>query len=363
MRYTELDGLRGLAALSVFFSHFIGVFPFTSMAFKKISYSPIHLLWNGEGAVFLFFLLSGFVLTLPYVKQKNKLRLFDFYVKRVFRIYPAFLSAIVFSIMIKSFFFQAEGMKSFSNWINEFWKWNFNDLVLSDYFNTLVLIGKEFDVKLFNPVIGTLRTEMIISFFLPFMIFIAFRLKFMLNLIVMIILFTLDKDIWGVFYLGIIIAFYKDTIFYHLFKLNSKMILLLLVIASILYTSRFSLMGGIGGYSKISFLLTVIGCLLFLLVAIKPGKLNNLLNTKVVQFLGRISYSLYLVHFPILLFISSIVSNRFILLFSFPIILLFSLSTTLIVSFFFYKYIEKPFIQYGKNITSNFRLFFGRRVN
>ena len=98
MRYTELDGLRGIAALSVYFSHLIGVFNFDSTLFDSISNSPLHIVWHGEGAVNLFFLLSGFVLTLPYIKYRDKLNLVPFYIKRVFRIYPAFILAILFSI-------------------------------------------------------------------------------------------------------------------------------------------------------------------------------------------------------------------------------------------------------------------------
>lgn len=352
MRYTELDGLRGLAALSVFVSHFIGVFSVTSLTLKKISNTPIHLLWNGEGAVFLFFLLSGFVLTLPYVRQKDKLNLFPFYVKRIFRIYPAFFFAFILSIILKSYLFNENGMIHFSDWINEFWKWNIHELSFSDFFNTLILVGKDFNSKLFIPVIGTLRTEMIISFFLPFMIFIALRLKLILNILVLILLFAFDKDIWGVFYIGIIIAFYNDKIIYYLNQLNSYIVLLLLVVASILYTSRFSLMGGIITYNKMSFLFTVVGCVLFLLFSIVPGRLNSILNTKMVQFLGRISYSLYLVHFPILLFTCSIVSNRYLLQLSIPIILIISLSFTILISLLTYNYIEIPLIRIGKNIAN-----------
>ena len=65
MRYTELDGLRRIAALSVYFSHLIGVFLINSFVFDYLSNSPFHILWHGESAVKLFFLLSGFVLTFP----------------------------------------------------------------------------------------------------------------------------------------------------------------------------------------------------------------------------------------------------------------------------------------------------------
>jgi len=53
-RITELDGLRGLASLTVYFSHLLGIFNFKSKIFDEISNSPIHLLWDGESAVKLF---------------------------------------------------------------------------------------------------------------------------------------------------------------------------------------------------------------------------------------------------------------------------------------------------------------------
>lgn len=67
MRFHELDGLRGLAALTVFASHLVGSFNFHSNSFAIINNSPLHIFWHGEGAVHLFFILSGFVLTLIYI--------------------------------------------------------------------------------------------------------------------------------------------------------------------------------------------------------------------------------------------------------------------------------------------------------
>ncbi|MFT5251283.1 MAG: peptidoglycan/LPS O-acetylase OafA/YrhL [Flavobacteriales bacterium] len=52
MRYSELDGLRGVAALSVYFSHLFGVFIVNSSLF--LSNSPFHIFWQGEWAVTLF---------------------------------------------------------------------------------------------------------------------------------------------------------------------------------------------------------------------------------------------------------------------------------------------------------------------
>lgn len=61
--YPELDGLRGLAALMVFFSHAMGLL-YPTPLITYLQSSPFRILWDGAAAVDFFFVLSGFVLTL-----------------------------------------------------------------------------------------------------------------------------------------------------------------------------------------------------------------------------------------------------------------------------------------------------------
>ncbi len=66
-RIAWLEGLRGLAAVQVLLLHLAGAFwlPLVEGAAR----SPLYLLYDGETAVHLFFLLSGAVLTLGFAKQ------------------------------------------------------------------------------------------------------------------------------------------------------------------------------------------------------------------------------------------------------------------------------------------------------
>jgi peptidoglycan/LPS O-acetylase OafA/YrhL len=345
MRYKELDGLRGIAALSVYFSHLIGVFVINSSLFDYLSNSPLHILWHGEAAVTLFFLLSGFVLTLPYIKSRNNLNLPSFYIKRILRIYPAFVFAILFSIFLKCFFFNSSQMTSYSAWINEFWKWDLKDISYTEFFNTFILAGFHFNTKLFDPVIGTLRTEMIISFVLPFLIYIALRVKLVINLLFLFLFFFIGKDVVGVFYLGIIIAIYRKDIIDYLNMINNHFYTIIFyMIASVLYSSRFSLSFIFSNQEKTTLLLSITGCAFFLVLALKKGLFSVILNTRFIQFLGKISYSLYLLHFPILLIVCSFTQANIYLIF--PI----SLIITLILSYLSYYFIEMPFVRLGKKI-------------
>ncbi|WP_158594027.1 acyltransferase family protein [Cohnella faecalis] len=70
-RYEQLDALRGLAALTVLFSHLAmtpaNVPPLVHQ-FLYRAYSPFSILIKGHQAVFFFFVLSGFVLSLPLLR-------------------------------------------------------------------------------------------------------------------------------------------------------------------------------------------------------------------------------------------------------------------------------------------------------
>lgn len=51
---------------------------------------------DGAAAVIFFFVLSGFVLSLPYFEGR-RLDLADFYIRRVFRIHPAAIASLIFA--------------------------------------------------------------------------------------------------------------------------------------------------------------------------------------------------------------------------------------------------------------------------
>lgn len=95
----ELESLRGIAILLVYAFHADGIlgFPLRSRAGTWPSL-PVALVWGGHTGVSLFFVLSAFLLTLPFLAEANGGRPVsrrDFYVRRALRILPLFYAAVL----------------------------------------------------------------------------------------------------------------------------------------------------------------------------------------------------------------------------------------------------------------------------
>lgn len=96
-RLKQLDGLRGLAALAVFVCHSTEMMVNNPNTLRV--WPPLRSLWDGQAAVVLFFVLSGFVLTLPYVGPSPKrVDTAPFIVRRLTRLYPAYWTAILLAL-------------------------------------------------------------------------------------------------------------------------------------------------------------------------------------------------------------------------------------------------------------------------
>ncbi|KQP97467.1 MULTISPECIES: acyltransferase family protein [unclassified Rathayibacter] len=106
-RFESLDGLRGVAALVVVIHHCLLVVPELasggpgegSLLADVLKFSPLHLVWLGTEAVWLFFILSGFVLTLPYLRTR-RLDMASYYPRRLIRIYLPAWAALAFAAVL-----------------------------------------------------------------------------------------------------------------------------------------------------------------------------------------------------------------------------------------------------------------------
>jgi peptidoglycan/LPS O-acetylase OafA/YrhL len=105
-RFHALDGLRGLAALVVVVHHTLLTAPALALPYldphqpltgaaRWLVYSPLHLVWAGGEAVLVFFVLSGFVLTLPFLRPgAGPATWTGYFPKRLVRLYLPVLAAV-----------------------------------------------------------------------------------------------------------------------------------------------------------------------------------------------------------------------------------------------------------------------------
>ena len=85
---TELQSLRGIAAVTVMISHCLDGYGPSPLL------SQISSLFNGRAAVVVFFVMSGYVLTRSLQRGHfDRDAVLRFYVRRVFRLYPAIWAA------------------------------------------------------------------------------------------------------------------------------------------------------------------------------------------------------------------------------------------------------------------------------
>jgi len=356
-RYRQLDSLRGIAALTVFLGHFMGV-KVNMPLYQKLYPLPVSVLFNGNAAVIFFFVLSGFVLSLPYIDNQRHLNLMSFYIKRVFRIFPAFIFALVFALLLKQFLFDKSGMSQFSGWIKSFWTWDWNKTNVTEFLKTLLLIGPQFKKYLIDPVIWSLVVEVNISLFLPFFIRIVSRNGIAVNLLLLIVATacTCRGDYWSfpVFYLGVLLARYRHQLIFITRRWSRVYVIFALLLALFLYNNFYEFLNAYNQFTwpyKLiwcNYLVAIGSCIVIVLV-LADKKATMFFEHRAFTFLGDISYSFYLIHLPLLLTVSSLFSFHSGL--SLVYIFIFTLASAIPISYVMFIYVEKPFIKAGSKVA------------
>ncbi|HSO91154.1 MAG TPA: acyltransferase [Arthrobacter sp.] len=346
-RVTQLDGLRGIAALVVVACHALSTLPGTGNAVNGnrsaelnaaetwAVFSPLHILWNGTPAVHVFFVLSGFVLVLPFTRPGAAGRWAQYYAKRFFRLYlPAWASLAVAVALIAIIPRSASPLQS--TWANMYVTDPSVGQVLKD---GLLLLT----TSTINTPLWSLKWEVAFSLLLPAYVFLALRgrrfwhVKIGLALLLALAGAVLDVE-WlsylPIFAIGAVLGAERERI--RELTESWPRFVWFFVAAAGLFLANAEWISPAQPIPGVEAVVTVGSTLIVLLfVSCSPAK--RLGDTAVAQWLGRVSFSLYLVHLPIIL--AGVALLRSV---SLPLALAVSVAASFVIAELFYRYAEQP---------------------
>jgi peptidoglycan/LPS O-acetylase OafA/YrhL len=316
-RITHLDSLRGLAALIVVFHHCLVTFPrfwsiyqqpATSPLMRLIGNSPVHLLWDGPEFVLVFFTLSGFVLSLPFWSTRP-MGYRAFVVRRIFRIYPTYFVAVTLGMILMTWL--AHGpIKGLSAWAAQFWNRPLDTKIVFDHF---FLMASDGDNYIDTPV-WSLVVEMHASLIFPLMILAIRRSEagtfgFFLALAFVgdwgarldpgghpfLTSFATTASYLWLFVAGALMARHRADLVAAMARVPAVLQISILVVALIALNAIWEF-----GADLTWRFVEQAGAAALVASAAFMGGMKRALDVAPLRWLGKISYSLYLIHFVVL---------------------------------------------------------------
>jgi peptidoglycan/LPS O-acetylase OafA/YrhL len=336
-RILSLDALRGVAAVVVVLHHFRLCFLLSEPRWF------LRPLFAGAAAVTVFFVLSGYVLALP-VWRGRQPGYGRYLTRRICRIYLPYLAAAVLAILVGShLLFSHTGLTS---WFDRTWQ---KPMTLG--FDIRQMIEVPGDGAL-NTAFWSLRYEFEMSLIFPLICMLLARLRWRASFVTVILCFAgvrvlehfLQRPIWkyGVlptcwyglcFVLGAIMSRNRDGIG-ALYRRTSSWIkwAVLTPFLLLLFVAQNTLMP----WSAAALLLVA-----------EFSSARRWLETRIPEYLGRVSYSMYLVHGTVLWTVMILLEHRVPL----PALVLIYLAAVWICSDVFCRLVEEPTIRLGKRLT------------
>lgn len=302
-----LDGVRGIAAMVVLVHHWFNALAMTQEARRPLFEGFAAPFLNGQGAVVVFYVLSGYVLARSLGRGRGPIDWPVFYTKRVFRIHPPYLFALLFAWGAS--FGYARDIDAGSGLTHVMWQMAQVQLTPGELLLYSLFPGSAGGQL---TVGGTLRVEMIFSLLLP-LLALAARPAYGLPLVAATLAaFALPyelRDLWYAinFAAGIVLFQQRDGIGRALRDAPRPLQWALPVLAVVILCLPHLLgwtygAGGIliAGWDRRDIFVMAFGAALLVACSVSLPGLARALSRPVLQFLGRISFSVYLLHVPIL---------------------------------------------------------------
>ena len=369
-RNRGLDGIRGVAAAMVVAHHLalcggwmsdpFAEQPAISSGFERaMTYSPLHLLWAGGEAVFVFFVLSGYVLARTDVSTPR--RTAGFVGKRFVRLYVPAAAAIALATVQFVLIRRRAGEED--GWL----RWHGTALGWSDPLQLATLVtdtGQQVD-----SVLWSLRWEVLFSAVVPIALAclalaIGRRAPYVATALCACIALSIYQSTGVLFYLpmfllGTLAALNEAAIGRRVDRLrrhvpDGALAAIALVLAALMLSVRWwanpvrltdvhAVQQALAGLEQ---LVVVLGACVAVLAVVHVASARRFLEAGVLLRLGSRSFSLYLVHEPVIVSVAQRFDPQ-----HRPLdFLVVSLVVIAVVTEVFYRLVERPSIALARHV-------------
>lgn len=364
MRLHALDSLRGLAAFAVVIYHCLVVYPDFYSILGGVGTSifhvpetwvawltlfPARLIWAGREAVLFFFVLSGFVLTLAYLGPRPPGYLV-FITKRFCRLYLPF-AVMIIAVAVLWLAVDPQSRPELSKW--------FTELSWSEYptpFVVLRHLAMTGGILTLNNVSWTLVVEWRVALIFPLLVLLCRTNQILgvtagLGLVALHFLaesaldfgkfYTLSYIIYFIF--GILLAIHRVEVCAYLEGLPRKYRVLLWVAVYLLLNARW-LSPWPSPFADIA---NGLGATLLIAAVLTSPTAERILTLRPLLWLGVVSYSLYLVHVPMVMTMVHLLGDHL------PLVLVLGLvpPVSLLVAYLFHRLVEDPSTELGRRLA------------
>ncbi|HHQ4314536.1 TPA: acyltransferase family protein, partial [Serratia fonticola] len=318
-KITYLEGLRGICCFIVIIDHCVSIYKpdirYTAlsgiggMIRRLIAWTPLNIIYSGIAPVCIFFILSGFVLSIKFNKTHEGSAIFNGVIKR----YPRLVLPILASMLISAFLY----------YILKYTTGHVIDLSFTAAILEAIYFAPFQHVPLHNYALWTISFELYGSFivFGLLAVFGAHRFRLVFYALVFSFLYA-----WGSFYCLFIFGMILNDLFIaNKFKIHGGLRLVMFLVGIVLATSPYEregvyLYGGVykyieslhaDAYRDIYQMLMLTGSMLIFMSILGAKFSERLLENRLAQFLGRISFPLYVTHVCILNIFAIVVKSYY----------------------------------------------------
>lgn len=314
-----LDGLKGLGCVIVFLTHFVFAFYYGMYHYQPeschlpgnldivIGKSPLNLLFNGNTAVRLFLILSGYLLCRGFFLTGDKKRLCRSAGKRYFRLMPAVLAVnvLVYFCMRTGLYqnAQAAALAGSEEWFAGFNSFapSFAGMLKESLFGCFL-----FGTNDYNGVLWTLQMLFLGAYLDYILAAFVSRCSWRWLLYAALAVLLLRTDFLSMF-LGYALCDFMHADWTWRQKLcRSRPLNWILFVTGLYFmcypSAGFGYEGTIWAVLPFVFVnyyhIFGVLCFVFSILNLEPAQ--RFFSMKGFRYLGRISYSLYLIHFPVI---------------------------------------------------------------